>query len=90
AGEKEDWFHEPSKGWNYTAHTLRDIFQLGADAPHNYGDHDKLLQALKENEELKDGLAAFYNTSGDNGMPNGKWDPQYIPVGVVKVKEAVN
>ena len=31
-------------------------------------------------------LAAFYARSGDNGMPWGKWDPQYQPVGVCKVK----
>ena len=36
--------------------------------------------------ELRDNLASFYFRSGDNGMPWGKWDPQYQPVGVCKVK----
>ena len=27
-------------------------------------------------------LADFYFRSGDNGMPWGNWDPQYMPVGV--------
>jgi SAM-dependent methyltransferase len=82
----EDWFHEPSKGWNYTEASLRDIFQLDSDASSNYEDHDKLFAALKENRELRVGLAGFYKTSGNCGMPWGKWDPQYIPVGVCKVK----
>ena len=88
AAAGEDWFHEPSKGWNYSAASLREIFQLDAASPDNYGRHAELLQALRDCAELRDNLAAFYSRSGDNGMPWGKWDPQYIPVGVCKVKTA--
>jgi SAM-dependent methyltransferase len=82
----EDWFHEPSQGWNYTEASMRDIFQLAPDASSNYEDYDRLFNALKENRELSEGLAGFYKTSGHRGMPWGKWAPQYIPVGVCKVK----
>ena len=87
AGKDKDWFHEPSQGWCYTDATLRRLFDLPADAPSNYDRYDELLDALRNCAELKDKLAKIYFQSGDNGMPWGKWDPQYQPVGVCRVKE---
>lgn len=87
AARDQDWFHEPSKGWNYTEDSLRRIFQLSPDAPSNYNQYDALFSQLKNCAELRHGLADFYFTSGDNGMPWGKWDPQYQIVGVCKIKE---
>ncbi len=81
-----DWFHEPSQGWCYTETTLRRAFELAHAAPSNYDRYDELMQALRNCAELRDNLAAFYFRSGDNGMPWGKWDPQYQSVGVLKVK----
>jgi SAM-dependent methyltransferase len=86
AAREEDWFHEPSKGWNYSEASLRDIFALDPSITTNYAQHDQILAALKECGELRDNLASFYSRSGDNGMPWGVWDPQYLPVGVCKVK----
>lgn len=86
AASDEDWFHEPSKGWNYSEASMREIFALDTDVKSNYDQHDELMAALKDCAELRDNLAGFYNQSGDNGMPWGVWDPQYIPVGVCKVK----
>jgi ubiquinone/menaquinone biosynthesis C-methylase UbiE len=86
AAKDEDWFHEPSQGWCYTEATLRDIFSLPAEAPSNYDHYDELFAAVRNCAELRDNLARFYFGSGNNGMPWGKWDPQYMPVGVVKVK----
>lgn len=81
-----DWFHEPSKGMCYSAATLKRIFQLPADLTDNYGDYDQLMDQLRGCAELRDNLAAFYSRSGNNGMPWGKWDPQYQPVGLIKTK----
>jgi SAM-dependent methyltransferase len=86
AGKDKDWFHEPSQGWCYTDNTLRRLFDLSADTPSNYDHHDELLNSLRNNVELRDKLAKIYFQSGDNGMPWGRWDPQYQPVGVCKVK----
>jgi SAM-dependent methyltransferase len=86
AGKDKDWFHEPSQGWCYTDSTLRRLFDLSAGVPSNYARHDELLNSLRNNVELQDKLARIYFQSGDNGMPWGKWDPQYQPVGVCKVK----
>lgn len=86
ASAGEDWFHVPSAGWCYSESSLRHIFQLQADAPANYDRYTEYFEALKNNAELRNNLAAFYYKSGDNGMPWGKWDPQYQPVGVYKIK----
>jgi SAM-dependent methyltransferase len=88
AARQQDWYHAPSAGWNYSADSLRRSFDLAADTPDNYNRYDELFQALKDCAELRDRLARFYFMSGDNGMPWGKWEPQYQPVGVCKVKPA--
>jgi SAM-dependent methyltransferase len=86
AARDQDWFHLPSHGWNFTESSLRKIFDLSLDASSNYSRYDELFNLLKECAELRDGLASFYSRSGDNGMPWGRWDPQYQPVGICKVK----
>jgi ubiquinone/menaquinone biosynthesis C-methylase UbiE len=85
-GRDQDWFHEPSAGWCYTDASLRRLFDLLEDTTYNYADYDKLFEALCNCAELRDNLASFYARSGENGMPWGKWEPQYQPVGVCKIK----
>jgi hypothetical protein len=87
AGKNTDWFHEPSQGWCYTDDTLRKRFKLPADLSSNYNDYDRLFDALKNCGELRDNVAINYRFSKNNGLPGGKWNPKYQPVGVVKVKE---
>lgn len=86
AAKEADWFHEPSQGWCYTDASLRKLFGLDPDAPSNYVRYDELMTQLRESDELRRSLAPFHFASGDNGMPWGRWDPQYQPVGVLKVK----
>ena len=83
----DDWFHDPSKGWCYSETTLKKFFRLPESVKSNYADKERLFSELKkENNELHKRLASFYFQSGDNGMPWGKWDPKYQPVGVLKIK----
>lgn len=86
ASADQDWFHEPSQGWCYSEATLRRAFDLSPTAPSNYDRYAELMQALRECAELRDNLASFYFRSGENGMPWGKWDPQYQSVGVLRLK----
>jgi ubiquinone/menaquinone biosynthesis C-methylase UbiE len=86
AAREKDWFHQASQGWCYTEASLRRLFDLAPDVPSNYARYDELFAALRDCAELRDNLAKMYFTSGDNGMPWGKWDPQYQPVGVCKIK----
>jgi len=88
AASEEDRYHNPSQGWCYTDASLRRLFDLPDDTPSNYARYDALFAALKDCNELRSNLARFYSRSGDNGMPWGKWDPQYQPVGVCKIKGA--
>ena len=86
ASKDRDWYHEPSSGWCFTAGTLCDIFSLPRDCPSNYADYDALFEALASCDYLRESLSDFYFHAGNNGMPWGRWDPQYQSVGVVKVK----
>ncbi len=87
ASQSDDWFHESSKGWCYSETSLKKLFKLSEDVPSNFSQKDELFKKLKEeNNELHKRLAPFYYKSGSNGMPWGKWDPRYQPVGVVEVK----
>lgn len=88
AARDQDWFHVPSQGWCYTENTLRRLFDL-PNAPSNYAQYDQLMADLRGCSELRLGLASFYFRSGENGMPWGKWDPQYQPVGVCKLKQEI-
>jgi len=88
ASQGGDWLHEPSQGWCYSEATLKKLFRLPEAAPGNYGDRERLFELLKkEGNELHKRLAPVYFKSGDNGMPWGRWDPKYQPVGVVKIKD---
>lgn len=80
--EGEDWFHEPSGGWCLSEATLRRAFELPDDSPANFDDYDNIMEDFRGNEELQKRLAPAYFDSGDNGMPWGKWDPKYLPVGI--------
>jgi SAM-dependent methyltransferase len=89
AARDADWLHVPSQGWCYTDASLRRLLDLPADTPSNYDSYDNLFAALRGCAELRDSLASFYYQSGENGMPWGRWDPQYQTVGVCKVKRIV-
>ena len=86
AARDKDWFHAPSHGWCYTESSLRRLFHLRPNATSNYAEFDTLFEELRTCDELRNSLARLYFRSGDNGMPWGRWDPQYQPVGVVKFK----
>lgn len=86
ASDRNDWYHEPARAWCYSESTMRRIFELAESVSSNYQEYDRLLESLRANTELRANLAAFYYRSGANGMPWGKWDPQYQTLGVCKVK----
>ncbi|MBN2549654.1 MAG: class I SAM-dependent methyltransferase [Anaerolineales bacterium] len=89
ASPEQDWWHEPSSGWCYSESSLQRLFDLPADTLSNYDQYAELFNDLRRCTELRDHLASFYFQSDKNGMPWGKWDPQYLPVGVCKVKPRI-
>jgi len=86
AAKDADWFHAPSKGWCYSEGSMRRAFDFSDGNPSNYADYDRLMMELTDCKFLRENLASFYFRSGENGMPWGVWDPQYLPVGVCKIK----
>ena len=88
ASQSEDWFHEPSKGWCYSEAVIKRLFGLREDVKSNFLQKNLIFTAIKkEGNKLHERLDPFYYQSGDNGMPWGKWDPQYQPVGILKIKD---
>jgi 2-polyprenyl-3-methyl-5-hydroxy-6-metoxy-1,4-benzoquinol methylase len=87
AARDQDWYHKPSSGWCYTDQSLRRLFGLSPSVPSNYAHHDELFKMLKECDELRSGLARFYSQSSNTGMPGGVWNPEYQPVGVIKIRD---
>jgi|SRR5579862_577578 len=83
-----DWFHESSQGWCMTEATLRSAFHLDPGASSNFERWDELFEQLRSSQILQDRLAASYFASAANGMPWGRWDPQYGPVGIARWKDA--
>lgn len=74
------WFHNPSKGYCFSEQDIKTIFNAipeETNLPAN-----EILEKYRSCTLLKNNLAAFYYTSVNNGMPWGKWNPSYIPVGL--------
>lgn len=75
------WYHEPSHGWCFSPDDLQTVF--GA-VPAGGPSADVVLGRYQENRYLRTHLARFYRRSGKNGMPWGRWDPKYVPVGIFR------
>ncbi|MBI5351620.1 MAG: class I SAM-dependent methyltransferase [Chloroflexi bacterium] len=86
AARDADWYFKPASGWCYTDKSIKEIFGLSDQDPSNYDCYDELHEKLKRSKELKSNMTWYYYYSPLSGMPWGIWRPQYLPVGIVKVK----
>jgi hypothetical protein len=43
---------------------------------------EMILDRYRQCSYFKDNLSEFYKKSGNYGMPWGKWEPKYVPVGL--------
>jgi MoaA/NifB/PqqE/SkfB family radical SAM enzyme/SAM-dependent methyltransferase len=84
AADRGDWYHEQSKGWCFTDTTLTRLFSLQRPRS-NFNLYSSHFKELKSCSHLQQHLDPSYYRSGNNGMPWGKWDPQYQPVGIRKL-----
>lgn len=84
AARDKDWFHQPSKGWCFSESTMKKIFEIFPVESYDVSGYDKLMEQFQRSQELKRRLSSLYFASGNNGMPWGKWDPKYLPVGIIK------
>jgi ubiquinone/menaquinone biosynthesis C-methylase UbiE len=83
-----DWYHDPSHGWVLTPQTICALFGVPDAQLIGFEDYEECLRQLSQSQELKKGLAEFFFSSGENGMPWGVWNPCYVPVAVSLVKSS--
>lgn len=81
--EGDSWYHEPSKGWCFSRDQLERVIEAPIEVA---GDYQTALRELQDSKFLKDNLASFYFTLKESGMPNGVWDPKYVPIGITMMK----
>jgi 2-polyprenyl-3-methyl-5-hydroxy-6-metoxy-1,4-benzoquinol methylase len=73
------YWHEPSKSNCFSVSDLENKFRAKTLVNQ---DPEMILEKYRQCSYLKDNLADFYKKSGNYGMPWGRWDPKYIPVGL--------
>lgn len=77
----------PAIQGSYSEESIKKLFSFTDDIKSNFSEKERLYAQLRqEGNELHKRLSPCYFKSGDNGMPRGKWDPKYQPVGVIKSK----
>jgi hypothetical protein len=86
ASHKKDWFFESAYAWFLTDSAIKDIFEMSENTPSNYDEYERIFDSIKDSVELKNNISWRYYFTKNSGMPGGKWNPQYVPVGVVKTK----
>jgi ubiquinone/menaquinone biosynthesis C-methylase UbiE len=89
ASNSDDWYHKPSEGWCFSSQTLSRLFNIRNERSKSFNKFGKLLSEYRNNTFLKSKLASIYFVSEKNGMPNGIWDPRYVPVGIISTKKNV-
>jgi ubiquinone/menaquinone biosynthesis C-methylase UbiE len=87
AAHKQDWFFVPAYSWCFTDNTIRDIFNFSRDVSSNYSHYEHHFDNIKRSKDLKKNLSWRYFFTRKSGMPLGKWEPKYIPVGIIKIKQ---
>lgn len=87
ASAEKDWFFSPAYSWCLTESTLRDLFDLDKDTLSNFQNYEKIHKELKQSNILKKNISLRYYFQPQSGMPWGRWDPKYIPVGIIKIKQ---
>ncbi len=81
----KSFFHQPSYSWVMDEEDLLKYYRLGKHTASNFDRIDELFLQLRNSVYLKEWLAGLYYGGDKNGMPLGKWDPQYLPVAIKKV-----
>jgi ubiquinone/menaquinone biosynthesis C-methylase UbiE len=89
ASYEKDWFFEPAYSWCFTDATIKDIFEIAENTSSNFNQYNTIAEEIKNSTELKNNLSWRYYFHKNSGMPQGKWDPKYLPVGVVKTKQEI-
>jgi len=88
ASRDQDWFFQQAYSWCFTEKTLRILFEFSESTASNFQKYDDLFEELRNSRTLRKNLSWRYFFRSNTGMPDGKWDPKYLPVGIIKIKQA--
>lgn len=80
-GQPETWYHAASLGYCFSEGDLARLFHARSADNANAAE---ILRKYHASRYLKDNMAFNYRLSGQNGMPWGRWNPTYIPVGLAE------
>lgn len=84
AAKEKDWYHEPSKGWNFEQGTLAKWFNIRHNSGFNF---DLVLDRIRRSNNMRKRISPNYRYSAQNGLPYAKLkDAKYCPVGIVRNK----
>ena len=86
ATNESTWWHEPSKGHCFSEADLINIFSI-PKCVSNFEKYSDISANIKSSNFLQGKIPSFYLNNPNCGMPNGIWDPKYIPVAITKYKE---
>jgi len=84
AAEKS-FFHESSHSWILDEEDIIKHYELVKIAESNFSEFKSIFAGIKSSERLSSWLSYAYYRSDKNGMPWGKWNPAYQPVGISKI-----
>lgn len=90
ASADKDWFFYPAYSWCFTESTLQDLFNFDKATSSNFHQYGIIFEKLINSEALKKSMSLRYYFQPKSGMPWGRWDPKYLPVGIIKVKQVQN
>lgn len=86
ASNKATWWHKPSKGYCFSESDLIKTFNI-SNFESNFDKYPNVLLNIQDSNYLKAKMPSFYLNNPNCGMPNGIWDPKYLPVGIRKFKD---
>lgn len=80
---KKSWFHKPSRGWCFSRKCLNQLFNV--DMKNNkWKNYQKVFNNIDKNYYLKNNIPDYYYYTKKCGLPYGKWEIVYLPVGIKK------
>ena len=72
--------HTPSHSWLLTENEIVNAYSMPNDYKTNFAQMGQISKEMRSPLRLHRWLASSYYRDGDNGMPWGKWNPQYLPL----------
>ena len=80
--------HRPSHSWLLTEDEIVKAYSMPDGYITNFAHMAQINQEMQTPSRMHRWLASSYYRGGDNGMPWGKWAPQYLPMALAIINAA--